>query len=87
MKHLFLPMAIAASLLLAGCGGSSNSNHAPTPPPVITPPPPTTVTFTSYVIMLLGQAANGIPDEVNNVMLTFPANNDPNAFDSVVGPQ
>jgi len=86
MNRLLLPIAVACSMLLAGCGGSSNSNHSgsTTPPP---PPPPTTTSFTSYVITLLAQAANSLPAEINDVMLSFPDETNSTAFDSVVGSQ
>ncbi|QBB72156.1 hypothetical protein ELE36_18295 [Pseudolysobacter antarcticus] len=87
MKRLLLPIAVACSML-AGCGGSSNSNHnVSVPPPVVTPPPPTTTSFTSYVITLLAQAANSLPAEINDVMLSFPDETNSTAFDSVVGSQ
>ncbi len=88
MKRLLLPIIVACSMLLASCGGSSNSNHSgSTTPPVVTPPPPTSTSFTSYVITLLAQAANSLPAEINDVMLSFPDETNPTAFDSVVGSQ
>jgi hypothetical protein len=87
MKRFFLPIAVAASMLLTGCGGSSNSSHGSVTPPPPPPPPPPTTSFTSYVITLLGQTANSAPSEINNIMLSFPDQNNPAAFDSVVGSQ
>lgn len=82
MKRLFISIVLAGALL-AGCNGSSNSNHSSTTPPPPPPPPPTTTSFASYVITLLGQAENSLPAQVNDVMLSFPDDNNAAAFNSV----
>ncbi|MGH8171497.1 MAG: hypothetical protein ACREPX_00025 [Rhodanobacteraceae bacterium] len=79
----FCAIALFAAVL-AGCGGSnSNSSVTPPPPP---PPPPTTTSFTTFVHTELAQTSNASePENVNDVMFTFPDDDDPTAFDDVLG--
>lgn len=87
MKKRQILLTLGTSLLiaaLAGCGGSSNSNTGvvPTQPP--TQPPPTS--FTSFVHTQVAQTSETTqPADVNAVTFSFPDENNPAAFNDVVG--
>ena len=82
MKRLLASILIAAAL--AGCGGGSSNSTVVTPPPP--PPPPTTTNFTTFVHAELAQTSDATePEDVNDVMFTFPDDDDPTAFDDVLG--
>ena len=82
MKRLIAPMLIAAAL--AGCGGGSSNSTVTVPPPP--PPPPTTTSFTTFVHTELAQTSETTePEDVNGVTFTFPDDDNPAAFDDVLG--
>lgn len=82
MKRTLAPILIAAALV--GCGGgSSNSSNTPPPPP---PPPPAATSLTTFVHTELAQTSDGTqPDDINDVMFSFPDDDNPAAFDDVLG--
>lgn len=82
---------LGGALALAGCGSSSNS---PAPPPVVEPPPPppppppSSVTFPALLLGLLAQTSDAAePAAINDLTITFPDNDNPALFDSVLGPR
>jgi hypothetical protein len=76
--------AFCVAIALAGCSGSSN--HSNYVPPTMNPTV-TTVSYTDYMKTLLALTSEtAIALEVNDAMLTFADDNNPAAFDSVVGP-
>lgn len=82
MKRWIAPMLLAAAL--AGCGGGSSNSTVTVPPPP--PPPPATTSFTSFVHTELAQTSESTePEDVNDVMFTFPDEDNPAAFDDVLG--
>ena len=75
--------AAAIAVLLQGCGGGHSNSS--TPPPV-TPPPPATTSFTTFVhTELAATSETATPDDINGITFTFPDDNNPAAFDDVVG--
>lgn len=85
MKRRLLVLTTTTSLaLLAGCGGGHSNN--PTPPDGGGTTPPTTVSFTAFVhTQLAATSETTQPADVNGVDFTFPDDNNPAAFDDVVG--
>jgi len=82
MKRTLASLLIAAAL--AGCGGgSSNSSNTPPPPP---PPPPAATSLTTFVHTELAQTSDVTQaDDINEVMFAFPDDDNPAAFDDVLG--
>ena len=76
----------AVALVLGGCGGG-NSNSSMPPPPVITPPPPpVTTSLTSFVhTQLAATSETSQPVDVNGVTFSFPDDDNPAAFNDVLG--
>ena len=75
----------AVALVLGGCGGG-NSNSPTPPPPVITPPPPVTTSLTSFVhTQLAATSETSQPVDVNGVTFSFPDDDNPAAFNDVLG--
>lgn len=75
----------AMALVLGGCGGG-NSNSPTPPPPVIAPPPPLTTSFTSFVhTQLAATSETSQPVDVNGVTFSFPDDDNPAAFNDVLG--
>jgi len=82
MKRLIAPTLIAAAL--AGCGGGSSNSTVTVPPPP--PPPPATTSFTTFVHTELAQTSETTePEDINEVTFTFPDDDNPAAFDDVLG--
>jgi hypothetical protein len=78
---------LTGTLGLAGCGSSSNSPGGGEEPPPPPPPPPTSVTFPALVLGVLGQTSDTTePVPINGLSITFPNNDSPVLFDSVLAP-
>ena len=74
------------ALALGGCGGSNSNSTTQVPPPPPPPPPPATTSFTSFVGTVLASTSDTTePVDVNGVNFTFPDNDNPAAFNNVVG--
>jgi hypothetical protein len=76
---------LAGTLALAGCGSSSNSPGVGEPPPPPPPPPPSSVTFPGLLLGLLAQTSDtSEPVAINGLTISFPNNDNPTLFDSVL---
>lgn len=86
MKKRQILLTLGASLLMAvlgGCGGSSNSTTS-TGGGTTQPPQPTS--FTGFVHTQVAQTSDTTqPVDVNAVTFSFPDDNNPAAFNDVVG--
>ncbi|MEO6689476.1 MAG: hypothetical protein ABIS07_04430 [Dokdonella sp.] len=88
MKKRQILLTLGALLMIAvlgGCSGSSsnsNTGGGPTQPPQ--PPQPTS--FTGFVHTQIAQTSDTTqPADVNAVTFSFPDDNNPAAFNDVVG--
>jgi hypothetical protein len=79
----FIAGAAAIAALLEGCGGGHSNSSTTTPPPVT---PPASTSFTTFVhTELAATSETATPDDINSITFTFPDDNNPAAFDDVVG--
>lgn len=87
MKKRQILLTLGASLLIAvlgGCGGSSNSTTSTGGGGTTQPPQPTS--FTTFVHTQVAQTSETTqPADVNAVTFAFPDDNNPAAFNDVVG--
>ena len=86
-RYSLVFIGAAMALVLGGCGGG-NSNSSMPPPPVVTPPPPPPVatSLTSFVhTQLAATSETNQPVDVNGVTFSFPDDNNPAAFNDVLG--
>ncbi len=83
---VFIIIGMVSAFALAGCGGSnSNSSNTPPPPPP-PPPPPATTSLTDFVHSQLAATSDTTqPVDINGITFTFPDDNNPAAFNDVVG--
>jgi hypothetical protein len=78
--------AFVAAASLAGCNSGSGGIG---PPSTVAPPPPTppaqTADFSVFAEKAFAANANSTPVSLDGVTFTFDVNNDPGAFDTLIG--
>ena len=83
----YLAAIVLAGGIVAGCSdgnGNGNNGGGNNPPPP--PPPPATTSFTDFVhAQLTATSDTSDPVDVNGIDFTFPDDDNPNAFNDVLG--
>jgi hypothetical protein len=75
--------ALLAAAALTACE-NSNTSSAPSPTPPATPQAPA-IFFSSFVEQVYATAPNTTPVDLDNVNLIYDVNDDPQAFDTLLG--
>jgi len=81
-KLSLLSVALATALAVAGCGGGDGGNGYQEPQPPAPPPPaqPKAESFTAWSKAVVAKPAEGLPENMDELVVDFDGNNDPAAY-------